>query len=328
MNCRICHNLITSNSIEVKEMMFNTRVPYKYFLCPNCGCLQIETVEKDSDKLYPSNYYSFQTFKKFGILNWIKTNLIRYSVARALGVSSVRTFIFGNKKRNFGAHSLKGKITKDDRILDIGCGDGGLIYALYKMGYKHVTGIDPYLHTEIQNGNMHLLKKSVSQLDQNIKFDVIMMHHSFEHVTNPSETLKKIRSLLSKNGTCIIRIPVADSFAFEKYKCNWVQLDAPRHNFLHSNKSMEILAESNGLSIENIVDDSTSFQFVGSEQYKNGIGLNDSKSYFVPFYRKFFFNKKHIFTSRQIKEFDKKAKELNISGEGDQRIYYLGNITI
>lgn len=325
MICKICQTNIPDEGIEVREMMFCTGSTYRYYSCPNCECLQIEKPELDSEKIYPTNYYSFQTFGKFSLSNWIKSQLIKYSVSKSLG-SSTPFNLFGNSKRNFGSHSLKSRITKDDTILDIGCGDGGLVKALYSLGYKKITGIDPYIDTEVKVATLSLLKKEVKEMDPGKKFDIIMMHHSFEHVENPLETLQKINSLLMDKGTCIVRIPVADSFAFKFYGADWVQLDAPRHNFLHSNKSMEILASLSGLKIDAIVDDSTAFQFLGSEQYKMGIGLKDPKSYFVPFYKKFFFNKKHIFNADQIKTFNERAINLNVSGQGDQRIYYLSKI--
>jgi len=34
-------------------------------------------------------------------------------------------------------------------------------------------------------------------------------------------------------GWCVIRIPTVSSFAWEHYREQWVQLDAPRHFFLH-----------------------------------------------------------------------------------------------
>lgn len=188
-----------------------------------------------------------------------------------------------------------------------------------------MKGIDPYLNSDVISSNYQLLKKSIEELEGNEIFDVIMLHHSFEHVENPYEVISHIKRLLKKDGLCIIRIPVSDSYAFDFYKENWVQLDAPRHVFLHTNRSMEILTSKYNLSVESIVDDSLEFQFIGSEQYKKGIGLNDPGSYYVAPYKKLFFNKKHLFSTSDIEEFKKHAIVLNQEGKGDQRIYYIRN---
>ena len=325
MDCAICLNKINEEPLQVKEMMFGTGKFYPYFKCSHCGCLQIERPEKNIENLYPGNYYSFNTYNISGIIKKIKRLVVRYSVARALGYKSLLNFLLAVNTRDGGAHALKGKVSQNSRILDVGCGDGSLIDGLDWCGFKKLKGIDPYLNSDIISSNYQLLKKSIEELDGNKIFDVIMLHHSFEHVENPYEVISHIKRLLKKDGLCIIRIPVSDSYAFDFYKENWVQLDAPRHIFLHTNRSMEILTSKYNLSVESIVDDSLEFQFIGSEQYKKGIGLNDSCSYYVSPYKKLFFNKKHLFSTSDIVEFKKQAIVLNQQGKGDQRIYFIRN---
>lgn len=321
MQCRICSALNGHKVFRVKEMMFGTRNEYQYFQCSSCHCLQIVSPERDSEKLYPSDYYSFNNLNKGGLLKAIKQMTIRSSVSAALGLSGFPGSLFSARARNLGALALKGRIRKEDKILDVGCGDGTLVQALSQLGFTDLTGIDPYMQTEINEKNLKLWKKGLVEIMG--WFDVIMMHHSFEHVENPFEVLRHVSQLLKDNGLCIIRIPVADSFAFEQYRENWVQLDAPRHIFLHSNKSINILAARAGLKVKKIVNDSTEFQFIGSEQYRAGIPLRDYRSYLVPFYKKLIFNRKHIFSASQIRSYQRKAAELNREGRGDQRIYYL-----
>ena len=73
------------------------------------------------------------------------------------------------------------------------------------------------------------------------QFELIMFHHCFEHMEQPFGILEKVYSILrDKNSYCMIRIPISTCYAFERYNENWVQLDAPRHFFLHSPNSMEI----------------------------------------------------------------------------------------
>ncbi len=323
MECRICRSKIEGPPFSVKEMMFGTGKIYPYYKCPSCGCLQIEHPETNNENLYPVTYYSFNTYNISNIVRWMKELIIKYSVAASLGYHSLLSFLFANKNRDCGAHALKDKVKKNESILDIGCGDGSLIAALSRLGYKQLTGIDPYLGADIIKADYKLLKKNVEALKDDETYDVIMLHHSFEHVENPFEIMKHINRLLKSNGLCIIRIPVADSYACDFYKENWVQADAPRHIFLHSNKSMQAITAQNGLFVESIVDDATEFQFIGSEQYKRGICLNDQRSYYVPPYKKTFFNKKHPFSKSDIEKYKRQSVQLNKEGKGDQRIYYI-----
>jgi hypothetical protein len=73
---------------------------------------------------------------------------------------------------------------------------------------------------------------------------------------------------------------------------------------MHSIDSIEKLVAASNLKIKEIIFDSTEFQFVGSEQAKMGIALEDSRSYIK--------NKAtNLFSSDQINDFKKRAIELN-----------------
>lgn len=147
-------------------------------------------------------------------------------------------------------------------------------------------------------------------------FDVVMFSHSFEHLWEPGEALKYARRLLADDGVCIIRIPVIPCAAWERYGVRWVQIDAPRHFYVHSVKGLTFLADEMGFEVENVVYDSTSFQFWGSEQYEKDVALQDPRSFFVnPLKSKFSF--------RQILAFSREARRLNAGGRGDQASFYL-----
>ena len=114
----------------------------------------------------------------------------------------------------------------------------------------------------------------------------------------------------------MIRIPTVSSYAWQYYKEDWIQLDAPRHFYLHSVDSLKFLADKSGFIIERIIDDSDAFQFWGSEQYQMDIPLRDPRSYDES-------KRRSVFSSKMIREFSIKANELNQKRQGDQIIIYL-----
>ena len=143
-----------------------------------------------------------------------------------------------------------------------------------------------------------------------------MFHHSFEHIYEQRETLRKVRELLAEKGMCIIRVPTVSSFAWKHYGLNWVQFDAPRHFFLHSVKSFTLLANQEKLKIKEVIYDSSDMQFWGSEQNLLNVLLYSPNSFFI--------NPKYsIFNKKKINDFKKEAKRLNQEKIGDQVIFIL-----
>ena len=294
--------------------MFGFRDEFTYFECSKCGCLQIAEIPKNIGKYYPSNYYSFQ---KVGSTNFIKQYIKKERDEYALFKKGLMGKVIYRKYPNplFDIISMI-KINHNSRILDVGCGAGNLLYSLKDIGFKNLMGVDPYIRENIINDDVKILKKTIHELPDSQKFDLIISNHSFEHIPDQFETLLKVRQILSPDGVCLLRMPVKREYIWNRYGVNWVQIDAPRHFFIHTIKSFTYLAKTAGLVIKDITFDSTEFLFWGSEQYKRDIPLKAENSYSVN-------PKKSIFTAKQIREFRKVAKELNKNNQGDQAAFYL-----
>jgi SAM-dependent methyltransferase len=318
MICKICSNSKNNKVFKIKEMMFGFRNEFTYFECSKCGCLQIAEIPKNIGKYYPSNYYSFNglPLKKEND-NIIKKYLKRKRDEYALYGKGIMGKLVCYKYPHLLFYIIgKAKIDYNSKILDIGCGMGNLLYSLNETGLKNLIGVDPYIDKDIIDENIKIFKKTIHELPNNKKFDLIISNHSFEHISDQLETLVKVSKIFSKNGACLIRIPIKTDYIWNRYGINWVQIDAPRHFFIHTPKSFELLVEQSGLTIKERVYDSTEFQFWGSEQYIKNISLNTENSYLVN-------PKKSIFTKEQIIKYKKLAKELNENGQGDQAAFIL-----
>jgi hypothetical protein len=125
--------------------------------------------------------------------------------------------------------------------------------------------------------------------------------------------------LLPKNGVCLLNMPTVSSYTWKHYKENWVQLDAPRHLCIHSQDSIRMLASKAGFEVSKVVYNSSSFQFWGSIQYQNNIPSCSNESYSIN-------PSKSMFSHSQILEFQRQAKELNITKQGDAAAFYLKQI--
>jgi SAM-dependent methyltransferase len=313
MKCRICGNSQENQIHEAREMMFGYRDLFRYFQCAQCECLQIIDILPDMSKYYPDNYYSYREIPNPNI---IKKFLVKSRNEYAFWEKGlVGKFLYANYPKADLRDIGRLVRQRDAKILDVGCGTGRLLHSLRELGMNNLLGIDPYNAKDLQYKNgVQIQKKEIREVRG--KWDLVMFHHSFEHIPNPLETLKVVASLLNPDGHCIIRIPTVSSYAWKHYGVNWVQLDAPRHIYLHSIKSMQILADQARLSLDKVVYDSSSFQFWGSEQYCQGIPLLDEYSYKIN-------PSASIFSKREILLFGKRAIVLNEIEQGDQAIFYL-----
>ncbi|MGB5529122.1 MAG: class I SAM-dependent methyltransferase [Ignavibacteriaceae bacterium] len=305
--CIICGQSGNNKEYLIKEMMFGTRDPFSYLECSICGCLQIKQVPKDLSKYYPNNYYSLTSRK----INFLKSFFVSRRDRHSIGIHSFVGKILTNYfPAPFYLKFLKVINAKLDwKILDIGSGAGEKLLALNKIGFKNILGVDPNLAEDIDyNNGLKILKKSLFDIDD--KFDLILFNHSIEHMEDPVSILKETAKKMLDDSIVVLRVPVAGCYAWEKYGMFWDGLDAPRHLFIPTKKSLEILAEKSGFQIINQFCDSTSMQFWASEQYQKGISLIDPRSYSVN-------PEKSIFTKSQIKKFVREAEKLNDEENGD-----------
>ena len=313
MICRICANSKNNPKFQVPEMQFGTRQEFDYFQCSKCACLQICEIPADMRPFYPDQYYTVQPLNedKYTGLNG-QLRILPFKASLFPG-TPFRWFLSKMiPDKHFSCLSDL-DLNPTWRVLDVGCGNGKhFIYPLRQMGFENVAGCDPFISAPLTYKNgLKIEEKSLVEMAGENRWDLITFHHSFEHIPNPAETLAHAARLLSEKGICVIRIPTSSSFAWQHYGVNWVQLDAPRHLFLHSLESMRKLAQQAAFQISKIVYDSDYFQFWGSKNYADNIPLCDQK-------------KGRGLGWQYVRwRLNRRAKMLNRKSHGDQAVFVL-----
>lgn len=287
---------------------------FDYFQCASCGCLQIADPPADLERFYPTQYYSYGLPDEPRLLKRIDKG-IRNRLAFHSGASSLLSPLRGRFNRQ-PLHAVgRTGVRRDSAILDVGCGAGSLLLSLAGMGFTSLTGVDPYIPHDLDHGNgVKILKRTIDELTGT--WDLVMFNHSFEHVPDPAAAIGAVTRILNPGGVCLIRIPTVSSHAWEHYGVNWVQIDAPRHLFLHSVESMAILARRAGFEIADIAYDSSILQFYGSEQLLRGIPYLSEQSFAIN-------RKGSIFSAAEIREFRRRSRQLNAERRGDQAAFFL-----
>lgn len=313
MTCKICGNSERNKTHVAREMMLGLREEFTYCECASCGCLQLVDVPENMARYYPANYYSYASGRSLG--SFLRSQRAAYARNGVNPLGALISFLYGPDAAIDSIVRLK--LSKTASILDIGCGSGGLLLNLKRAGFNNLTGLDPFLAADVETNGMRLLRKELFELEG--EFDVVMLHHAFEHMAEPQRVLKQLNRILCPNGQVILRTPVSDGYAWKQYGVNWHQLDAPRHLFVHTRKSMAIIAEEAGLSISEIVYDSSLTQFIISEQYARNISQADQRSYTNNPFRS-------LFSLREISSFRRQARQLNEAKNGDSACFYLRKV--
>lgn len=271
--CRVCGAEGNDKVFHVKEMFFGTREEFEYFECEQCGCVQITEIPSDLGKYYGNEYYSF-------------------SVPKLPEVESE---------------------TRDEsRVLDVGCGAGKWLLEMYAKGFVNLYGCDPFISEDIYYEPCVQIKKcSIHEMQG--EYDLIRLADSFEHMSDPYETLLSVKRLLSADGMCLISMPVFPNAAYDICGVHWYEWDAPRHLMLYSVKSMEYLCQKAGLRIMEVKYNASSRQFVSSLLYQRGIPYTEHTSEVIDY----------NFSEEELQRFKEYTDALNQRDYGDHAVFVL-----
>lgn len=274
--CRICGAKGDFKTYLSREMMQGKRDEFEYFECDECNCLQITEVPDNLGDYYGEGYYSY-----------------------AMQEDPDRKY--------------KTPVTRTDKLLDVGCGTGAWLVGMADSGCSNLYGCDPFIERDIHYGDrVHIRKCTIHEVEGDGTFKVVRMGDSFEHMTDPLEALMSARRLITDDGIVEMSIPTYPNIAFEVFGPHWYQLDAPRHIFLHSRKSIEYLAGKSGLEVVQFKYDSNNAQMLRSFFYMHGVTFNAITGELI----------KRFFKDEQIRDFDAKSAECNENGYGDHMIVY------
>ena len=156
--------------------------------------------------------------------------------------------------RLFRAFKLTTIYPEAKSILDIGSGRGFTLYYLKKyFGYKIAVGTQlcpsAVKYSREQLG-LNIYDKDLLKINfGKRKFDLITMWHVLEHINQPEKYIKKMYSLLNKNGKILIEVPNYNSWTRKITKRYWLGMDLKYHLTFFTPKTLINLLKKNRLAL-------------------------------------------------------------------------------
>lgn len=121
------------------------------------------------------------------------------------------------------AKVLERDVSRDVKILDVGCGQGLLAKTLKENGFTTISGVD-WLPPEKVSFKECLRSYSTINLNEceslgfpKSSFDVIICSDVLEHLENPSRIIRQMTDILKPEGQLVITIPNATNI-FQRWR--------------------------------------------------------------------------------------------------------------
>lgn len=261
-NCDVCGSANFGKFLLAEDRNYQTG-EYQYVKCKKCGLVWLNPrpVGKELAKHYPENYRPYKKYTKVNLFQKIIRLLIKSNKFIAKIMIADQLFFWP-----------KGK------ILDVGPGSGWYLHILKEWGWdvsalelnpKAVKMVKDSGFKNIYQGNMftHRFK--------NNSFDVVRYSHVMEHVPSPKKELKKVKNILKRGGKVFIIVPNIDSIFYQMFHDYWYPLEAPRHFFQFSPKTIAKLLKETGFKNVKIKYCQPPHTFLWSVFYKSGLHKSD-----------------------------------------------------
>lgn len=228
VRCALCNGKQEKTILLAKDYRYelgdNT---YKIVQCVNCGLIYVNPrpIDEDMAKFYPSEYHRNEGLQR------VFKSIIQMADPK------LKLLLF--YKRN-------------GKILDVGCGSGDLLFFFKERGFQ-TYGVD------INQKGCRLAKERVGETIFNCEladcnfppntFDVVTLNHSFEHMRDPVDCLRKIHRILKDNGILFISVPNIECFQFKLWRAKYTGLDIPRHLYHYSPKTIKDMISNCGFNV-------------------------------------------------------------------------------
>lgn len=141
------------------------------------------------------------------------------------------------------------KGSKKLKVLDIGCGAGGLLKVFKDNEFEELgVDFDKLYLSYAKSRDLNVKLGSLESLAPNDQFSIIILSHVLEHISNPQAFLKALTPHLSDDGIIYIEVPSVDSIAGGAYSYNLGKYWQNAHCVHYTSKTLAMVCDASDLT--------------------------------------------------------------------------------
>lgn len=206
-----------------------------YYKCKGCGLLVSSRAEESDERHNRDSSYGENAAENFNF---------RFSKEFSPGEQAD----YIKELRSFKVYR------KLNRLLDIGCGTGGFVFAAGNMKWQSIgTEISFDCIQAARQKDLEVYFGNVTELDmEHESFDVIRMHSVIEHLKDPRGVLNTASKLLRQGGLLLISTVNTDSFTASFQKESWKYIHPLYHVHLFNTSNLSLLLKKMGFKVKRL----------------------------------------------------------------------------
>lgn len=179
--------------------------------------------------------------------NWILENLDSPEIQQRVKKESRQVRDYEDTRKFINQH-----FPNTGKLLEIGSGYGYLCDFFQKSGW-HVTGIEPNKALSIYAQKFLKLNSLPCELEEatfpNESFDIILMMHVIEHLSDPMTCMKLVREKLKPEGMFILETPRYDTLTYKLLKKRERSLSCDGHIFFFTSETLKKISVEAGFEV-------------------------------------------------------------------------------